>query len=175
MDRLDQLELWDSTIVIIMGDHGYHLGEHDWWNKVTVFEDGARAPMLIWVPDALGMGKPTDSLMEFIDLYPTLVDYAGLAPPHKLSGASLRPVLEDPNASVKEAAYTQVTRGPKVMGRSVRTRRWRYTEWGEGKHGVELYDHSKDSGEYYNLSANPEYAHVVSQMKQLLQGGLSGE
>ena len=175
MDRLDQLELWDSTIVIIMGDHGYHLGEHDWWNKVTVFEDGARAPMLIWVPDALGMGKPTDSLMEFIDLYPTLVDYAGLAPPHKLSGASLRPVLEDPNASVKEAAYTQVTRGPKVMGRSVRTRRWRYTEWGEGKHGVELYDHSKDSGEYYNLSANPEYAHVVSQMKQLLQGGLLGE
>ena len=153
MDRLDQLELWDSTIVIIMGDHGYHLGEHDWWNKVTVFEDGARAPMLIWVPDALGMGKPTDSLMEFIDLYPTLVDYAGLAPPHKLSGASLRPVLEDPNASVKEAAYTQVTRGPKVMGRSVRTRRWRYTEWGEGKHGVELYDHSKDSGEYYNLSS----------------------
>lgn len=175
MDRLDQLELWDSTIVIIMGDHGYHLGEHDWWNKVTVFEDGARAPMLIWVPDALGMGKPTDSLMEFIDLYPTLVDYAGLAPPHKLSGASLRPVLEDPNASVKEAAYTQVTRGPKVMGRSVRTPRWRYTEWGEGKHGVELYDHSKDSGEYYNLSANPEYAHVVSKMKQLLQGGLSGE
>ena len=175
MDRLDQLELWDSTIVIIMGDHGYHLGEHDWWNKVTVFEDGARAPMLIWVPDALGMGKPTDSLIEFIDLYPTLVDYAGLAPPHKLSGASLRPVLEDPNVSVKEAAYTQVTRGPKVMGRSVRTRRWRYTEWGEGKHGVELYDHSKDSGEYYNLSANPEYAHVVSQMKQLLQGGLSGE
>ena len=175
MDRLDQLELWDSTIVIIMGDHGYHLGEHDWWNKVTVFEDGARAPMLIWVPDALGMGKPTDSLMEFIDLYPTLVDYAGLAPPHKLSGASLRPVLEDPNVSVKEAAYTQVTRGPKVMGRSVRTPRWRYTEWGEGKHGVELYDHSKDSGEYYNLSANPEYAHVVSQMKQLLQGGLSGE
>jgi uncharacterized sulfatase len=61
------------------------------------------------------------------------------------------------------------------MGRSGRTRRWRYTEWGEGKHGVELYDHSKDSGEYYNLSANPEYAHVVSQMKQLLQGGLSGE
>ncbi len=175
MDRLDQLELWDSTIVIIMGDHGYHLGEHDWWNKVTVFEDGARAPMLIWVPDALGMGKPTDSLMEFIDLYPTLVDYAGLAPPHKLSGLSLRPVLEDPNASVKEAAYTQVTRGPKVMGRSVRTPRWRYTEWGEGKHGVELYDHSKDSGEYYNLSANPEYAHVVSKMKQLLQGGLSGE
>jgi iduronate 2-sulfatase len=175
MDRLDQLELWDSTIVIIMGDHGYHLGEHDWWNKVTVFEDGARAPMLIWVPDALGMGKPTDSLMEFIDLYPTLVDYAGLAPPHKLSGASLRPVLEDPNASVKEAAYTQVTRGPKVMGRSVRTSRWRYTEWGEGKHGVELYDHSKDSGEYYNLSANPEYAHVVSKLKQLLQGGLSGE
>ena len=175
MDRLDQLELWDSTIVIIMVDHGYHLVEHDWWNKVTVFEDGARAPMLIWVPDALGMGKPTDSLMEFIDLYPTLVDYAGLAPPHKLSGSSLRPVLEDPNASVKEAAYTQVTRGPKVMGRSVRTPRWRYTEWGEGKHGVELYDHSKDSGEYYNLSANPEYAHVVSKMKQLLQGGLLGE
>ena len=171
MDLLDDLELWVSTIVIVMGDHGYHLGEHDWWNKVTVFEDGARAPMMIWVPDALGMGQPTDSLVEFIDLYPTLTDYAGLKAPHHLSGMSLRPILDDPLSSVKEAAYTQVTRGPNAMGRSVRTPRWRYTEWAHGKHGVELYDHLKDPGEYYNLGDNPEYTNVVSQMTELLGQG----
>ncbi|MBT8044058.1 MAG: sulfatase-like hydrolase/transferase, partial [Verrucomicrobiae bacterium] len=168
LDTLDRLELWDNTIVILMGDHGYHLGEHDWWNKVTVFEDCARAPMMVWVPGAAGMGNETQGIMEFVDLYPTLVDFADLKAPHKLSGKSIRPILNNPKNPGKKAAFTQVNRGDKV-GRSVRTARWRYTEWGkDGQYGVELYDHNKDSGEYHNLAKNPEYAKILSGLKKQL-------
>ena len=170
LDAMDRLELWDNTIVILMGDHGYHLGEHDWWNKVTIYESGARAPMIVWMPNAAGMGQATNAIMEFVDLYPTLVDYAGLEAPHALSGHSIRPILENPSLPGKAAAYTQVNRGNRV-GRSVRNARWRYTEWDNGKLGIELYDHNKDSGEYYNLSANPEYADICKVMKQLLDQG----
>jgi uncharacterized sulfatase len=155
---MDRLKLWDNTMVVVIGDHGYHLGEHGWWNKVTVHELGARSPMMAWIPGAKGMGKPTDAIIEFIDLYPTLIDYAGFKAPHKLSGISLRPVFDDPAHPGKEAAFTQVNRG-KIVGRSVRTKRWRYTEWGpDGKSGIELYDHESDLGEYHNLADQPEYA-----------------
>jgi len=174
-DAVDRLELWDNTIVILMGDHGYHLGEHDWWNKVTVFELCARAPMMVWVPGAEGMGRDTRAIMEFIDLYPTLIDYAGLDAPHQLSGESLRPVLDNPKLPGKSAAYTQVTRGDK-MGRSVRTKRWRYTEWGpNGELGIELYDHNRDAGEYYNLSKDPQHAGHCSQLKEVLARGFAVE
>jgi len=172
-DALDRLNLWDNTIIILMGDHGYHLGEHDWWNKVTVFELCARAPMMIWVPRAKGMGQPTSAIMEFVDLYPTLIDYAGLPAPHRLSGETLRPILDNPKLPGKAAAYTEVTRGSK-MGRSVRTARWRYTEWGSnGELGIELYDHTKDPGEYYNLSGQPEWAGVCQDLKKLFAQGFS--
>jgi arylsulfatase A-like enzyme len=172
-DTLDRLELWENTIVILMGDHGYHLGEHDWWNKVTVFELCSRAPMMVWVPKAKGMGRDTRAIMEFIDLYPTLVDYAGLDAPHRLSGESLRPVLDNPALAGKPAAYTQVTRGDK-MGRSVRTARWRYTEWGpNGELGIELYDHDQDPGEYHNLSGSPPNAELCGELKILLSKGFA--
>lgn len=170
-DAMDRLKLWDETIVVLIGDHGYHLGEHEWWNKVTVYESCARAPMMIWVPGAKGMGQATNALIEFVDLYPTLIDYAGLKAPHQLSGESLRPVMDHPQLPGKKAAYTQVNRG-KVIGRSVRTERWRYTEWGpDGKDGIELYDHSKDTGEYYNLSKNPEYIDTCKEHAKLLKQG----
>lgn len=170
-DTMDRLQLWENTLVILMGDHGYHLGEHDWWNKVTVFESCARAPMMIWSPKAKGMGQETRAIMEFIDLYPTLVDYAGLEAPHKLSGQSLRPILDDPKRPGKAAAYTQVTRGDR-MGRSVRTARWRYTEWGPGgQSGIELYDHNNDPGEYYNLSEDPRHAGHRRHLQQVLSKG----
>jgi arylsulfatase A-like enzyme len=81
---MDRLKLWDSTIVVLLGDHGYHLGEHGWWNKVTVFELGARGPLMMWVPGVKGMGPRPDSIVEFLDLYPTLIDFCGLKAPHKL-------------------------------------------------------------------------------------------
>lgn len=168
---MDRLKLWENTIVILIGDHGYHLGEHEWWNKVTVYERGAGAPMIVWVPGAKGMGRPTNALIEFLDIYPTLVDYAGLKPPHALSGESLRLVMENPAVPGKSAAYTQVNRG-KSIGRSVRTARWRYTEWGpDGKDGIELYDHSNDSGEYHNLGMKPESAETTKELTKLLKQG----
>lgn len=174
-DTMDKLKLWENTIVVLIGDHGYHLGEHDWWNKVTVYERGANAPMIVWVPGANGMGQSTKALIEFIDIYPTLIDCAGLKPPHDLTGMSLRPVMENPGLPGKNAAYTQVNRG-KMVGRSVRTPRWRYTEWGEsGKDGLELYDHSKDPGEYYNLAGKAEFAETTKELSQLLKQGFFAE
>lgn len=170
---MDRLKLWDNTIVIVIGDHGYHLGEHGWWNKVTVYELGARSPMIAWIPGAKGMGKPTRAIIEFIDLYPTLADYAGLKAPHQLSGTSLRPVFDSPGHPGKEAAYSQVNRG-QAVGRSVRTKRWRYTEWGTaGKAGIELYDHETDQGEYYNLADHPDHAKTRQLMANLLAEGFS--
>ncbi len=168
---MDRLKLWDDTMVILIGDHGYHLGEHEWWNKVTVHELGSRAPMMAWVPGAKGMGKPTNALIEFIDLYPTMIDYAGLKAPHPLAGESLRPVFNNPQLPGKEAAYSQVVRGNKV-GRSVRTKRWRYTEWGpNGDLGIELYDHDIDKDEYYNQSGNPERVAIRDELQELLASG----
>jgi uncharacterized sulfatase len=174
-NTMDRLNLWGNTIVILMGDHGYHLGEHDWWNKVTVFELCARAPMMIWVPTAEGMGRETRAIIEFIDLYPTLIDYAGLEAPHKLSGLSIRQVLDNPTLSGKDAAYTQVTRGDR-MGRSVRTPRWRYTEWGpDGELGIELYDHDSDPGEYHNLRDDPQLAVLRKRLRRVLARGFVAE
>ncbi|MEQ8836732.1 MAG: sulfatase-like hydrolase/transferase, partial [Lacipirellulaceae bacterium] len=171
-ETLDRLELWDSTIVVLMGDHGYHLGEHGWWNKVTVFELGARGPMMIWVPGEKGMGQPTDSVVEFLDLYPTLIDYCGLENPHKLSGKSLRPVLEEPAKTWDQSAYTQVTRGEVGMGYSVCQGSYRFTQWGKkGQGGYELYDHSKDHAGYYNLADDPDFAEVRERMDKLLKQG----
>lgn len=171
LDAMDRLKLWDNTIVILIGDHGYHLGEHEWWNKVTVYELGARAPMMVWVPGAKGLGKPTDALVEFVDFYPTLLDYAGLVAPHKLSGSSFRSIMDDPGLPGKDAAYTQVNR-PGSTGLSVRTERWRYTEWGkDGKDGIELYDHASDNGEYHNLSDAREHAELRSKLSGLLEKG----
>jgi len=168
---MDRHKLWDNTIVVVIGDHGYHLGEHGWWNKVTVYEFGSRSPMIAWVPGAKGMGKPTRAIVEFVDLYPTLVDYAGLQAPHAFAGASLRPVFENPAHPGKEAAYSQVNRG-QTVGRSVRTKRWRYTEWGpNGKAGIELYDHETDHGEYHNLADRPAHAATRKQLAKLLAGG----
>lgn len=160
LDTLDRLELWDETIVVVMGDHGYHLGEHDWWNKVTVFELCARAPLIIWAPGMKGMGQRTNGIVEFVDLYSTITDLCGLTPPHPQDGKSFRALLENPELPGKDAAFTQVTRG-KLMGRSIRTDKWRYTEWEGGDSGIELYDHSVDSLEYQNLAGKPENSSLI--------------
>jgi iduronate 2-sulfatase len=170
-DAMDRLKLWDNTIVVLIGDHGYHLGEHEWWNKVTVYEIGGRAPLLVLVPGVQGLGKSTEALVEFVDFYPTLLDYAGLPVPHQLAGTSFRSIMEDPGLPGKQAAYTQVNRG-KTIGRSVRTKRWRYTEWGPGgKDGIELYDHQKDSGEYHNLATATQHAATRGELAELLRQG----
>ena len=174
LDVMDERRLWDNTIVVFLGDHGYHLGERGWWNKDTLFELSARAPLMISAPGMKATGQRSSSLVEFVDLYPTLAGLAGLSPPHPLEGVSLAPLLDRPTRRVKDAAFTVVARNAgRNMGRTVRTDRWRYTEWDEGRSGVELYDHRVDPGEYHNLAARPALAREITQLKRTLAAGRS--
>ena len=168
MDAMDSLELWQNTTVVFFGDHGYHLGQRGWWNKNTLFELSARAPLIVATPEIRAKGISCSRIVEFVDIYPTLVDIHSLAAPGKLEGISFRPLFNNPNLPWKKTGYTQVQRG-KIAGRSVRTERWRYTEWDRGGQGAELYDHSKDPGEYYNLASDSKYKQIVAQHKRLLQ------
>ncbi len=157
---LDRLQLWENTVVIFLGDHGYHLGERDWWNKNTLFERSCRAPLMIAAPGI----KPgvARGLVEFVDLYPTVADLCGLASPPQLAGQSLRPLLHDPAAPGKTAAFTLVVRGPKQRGDSIRTDRWRYIAWSDGTR--ELYDHATDPEETKNVvAAHPTIARDLEQ------------
>jgi len=128
-DALQRSERWDDTIIIFTSDHGYHLGEHAMWGKVTLFEECARVPMIVRVPGLTKDGASTEALVELVDIFPTLVELCGLKGPDELQGKSLVPLLKDSNARIRESAYTVVTRG-KTLGRSIRTHRWRYAEWG---------------------------------------------
>lgn len=171
---LDELGLADNTIVVFWSDHGYHLGEHGGiWQKRTLFEEATRAPLLIRVPGLPGNGRPCRRVVEFVDIYPTLLDAAGLALPEGLDGRSLLPLLRDPLTTREGGAVSQVLRpggdrlpGP-VMGRSVRTERWRFTEWNGGAAGTELYDHAADPNEFRNLARNPspEMIRLIGELR----------
>jgi uncharacterized sulfatase len=155
LDALDRLKLWDKTVVIFIGDHGYHLGERNWWNKNTLFDRSCRAPLIVAAPNA----KPgvAHGLVEFVDLYPTIADYCGVKPPADLAGQSLRPLVKNPDADGKQAVFTVVKRAPRFRGDSIRTDRWRYTVWSDGSR--ELYDHSSDAQETRNVvDGHPEVA-----------------
>jgi uncharacterized sulfatase len=167
LDALRKLGLEDRTIVVFTSDHGWQLGEHGQWQKMTLFERSARVPLLVAVPGARGNGRACPRTVELVDLYPTLADLAGLPAPAGLEGESLRPLLEDPQALWSFPAYTQVQRG-RITGRSVRTERHRYTEWDEGRAGAELYDYERDPGEFENLAADPKHAPTVADLKRLL-------
>ena len=169
LTALEQNKLWENTLIVFLGDHGYHLGERGWWNKNTLFELSARAPLLFYAPQAKANGKSSRALVEFVDLYPTIAELCGLAAPANLEGLSFKPLLDNPAREWKRAAFTQVLRG-RVQGRTVRTARWRYTEW-EGSAGAELYDHQNDPGEYRNLANDPAFAKQVAEMQQTLKGG----
>ena len=166
VDALDRLGLRDNTVIVFWSDHGYSLGTHGLWMKQSCFEDSARVPMIIAGPGIKG-GGVSPRLVEFVEVYPTLADLAGLTPPGNLAGVSLRPLLHQPDAAWNRPAFTQVERGG-FPGRSVRTPRWRYTEWDEGKQGVELYDHESDPGEMKNLAPDPKYAAILAEHKALV-------
>lgn len=173
LDALERLELADSTIVVVWSDHGYHLGEHDGvWQKRTLFEESSRAPLIVRRPGAAGNGRACRRIVEFVNIYPTLCDLAGLPLPAHLAGRSLCPLLEDPARDWPHAACTQILRpneGAPLLGRSVRTERWRYTEWDEGRAGVELYDHEADPAEFTNLAQTPAAAKIIESLKPLLE------
>ncbi len=168
LDSLDRLGLKDNTVIVFWSDHGYHLGEHGLWMKQSCFEESARVPFIIAPPGSKVAGQSCPRIVEALDLYPTLADYAGLKAPANLEGVSLRPLLENPQAAWTRPAYTQVQRAG-FPGHSVRTERWRYTEWDGGARGVELYDHDNDPQELKNLAGDPRFAAEQAQLKALIK------
>ena len=168
MAAVDRLGLADNTIIVLWGDHGYHLGEHGLWRKNSLYEESARAPLIIAAPGIKGRGQACRSPVEFVDVYPTVAALAGLPRSEKLEGVSLAPLLERPNRPWDRPAYTQV-QFRKVPGRAVRTQRWRYVEWDSGRAGAELYDQHNDPQEMQNLIDDPRHAQVVARHRKLIR------
>jgi uncharacterized sulfatase len=171
LSALDRLGLTDKTIVIFMSDHGYNLGEHGQWMKQSLFERSARSPLIMAGPGVSAHGKGSPRVVEYLDVYPTLAELAGVSPPSNLEGRSLVPLVKNPDAPWDHPAFTQVRRGGAekfFMGYSVRTERWRYTEWDGGAQGVELYDETKDPAEARNVADDPANKAVISELKRFL-------
>ncbi|MEZ5353795.1 MAG: sulfatase [Bryobacteraceae bacterium] len=167
LDTVDNLGLANDTIVVLWGDHGWHLSEKGMWAKGTLFETSARGPLLIADPRRT-QGRVSARVVQYLDLFPTLVDLCGLNQAPWLSGTSLRPLLDRPDAEWTRPAYTVQTRGW-ALGRSVRTERWRYTEWDQGRRGSALFDHDADPHEMRNLAQNPAQAQTVATLSKLLR------
>ena len=164
LDTLEAEGLADSTIVIFTSDHGYHLGEHDFWAKVSLRDESSGVPLIIRVP---GM-KPAvcNSLVELQDLYPTVSRLCGLTPPPGIQGKDIGQMLADPQHEVRDAVFSVA---PMRQGFLLRTHDFAYIQYNEdASKGIELFDVRKDPGQYTNLAKNPEYAVVVNRFKKML-------
>ncbi|MCB1064888.1 MAG: sulfatase [Verrucomicrobiae bacterium] len=166
LEALEKSGLKDNTVVIFTSDHGYHMGEHGHWQKTTLFENAANVPLIIAGPGVSETGKTAATPAEMVDFYPTLAELCGLKAPEHLSGVSLVPALKDAAAMPRDSAFTQYENGY-----SLRTPRWRYTEWGEkGADGNELYDHERDPSEMINLAGKAEHAEIITKLSAKLHG-----
>ncbi|MAV80662.1 MAG: hypothetical protein CMD12_01585, partial [Flavobacteriales bacterium] len=158
---LKQTGLDKNTIVVFTSDHGYHLSEHGHWQKQTLFENSTRIPLIFSGP-GIDQGKRTNSPVEMIDIYPTIMQLTGIDTPDHVIGKSLKPIFEDINSSVRKSALTKWKNGY-----SIKTKRYRLTKWGEnGELGYELYDHKNDPGEMINLTNDPNYLQILDSLKQ---------
>jgi len=169
LDTLEELKLADRTFIVLWGDHGWHLGEHWHWAKRTLFEESCRVPLIFAGPSVARPGKPCKGIVECVDVYPTIAEACGLPVPKGLEGVSLVPLMKDPDRPWKKCAFTQLRVG-KIMGVSIRTERWRYTEWGSPD-VAELYDHETGPREYRNLAKDPAHAETVRELSALLHAG----
>jgi arylsulfatase A-like enzyme len=168
LDCLDELGLRENTIVVFTSDHGYMLGEHHKYQKQHLFEEATRVPFIISVPWLKNQhGQATQQITELVDLYPSVAQLAGLKAPNSLQGKSLVPLLNDPQTSAwkKDLAFTVSRNG----GESIRTHDWRFTQWGFGSAGMELFDLKNDPGEFNNLASDPNYAEHLNKLKTQLE------
>jgi iduronate 2-sulfatase len=182
LDELDRLGLRDNTIVVLWGDHGWKLGEHDAWCKHSNVELDTRVPLLISAPGVATDGRRTSALVEFVDIYPSLTELAGLPLPKHLEGTSFVALLRDPKTPWKSAAFSQYPRqaaGQRLMGYSMRTDRYRFTRWVERDNpdrfvAAELYDHRTDPQENQNIADDPANAALVGQLTEQWKKGWRG-
>ncbi len=178
VNELKKDGLADNTIIVFCGDNGYCLGQHGQWEKQMLFEHSARVPLIISVPGITKTKGSYNHPVEMLDIYPTIANLCNLKNiPSDLDGKDLAPLLKDTSCPWNEDAFTETARVPnklrpyikgKFMGRSVRTTRYRYTEWDEGKEGGELYDYEKDPNEYHNLYNNKKYAKIQEALAKIL-------
>lgn len=189
INELEKLGLAENTIIVLWGDHGWKLGEHNGWCKQTNYEIDTRVPLIFSGAGVIAKGKQSAALTEFVDIYPTLCDMAGLTIPNHLQGISLEPLLENPDKEWKTAAYSQFLLGRfgrtktiegEQMGYAIRTDRYRYVEWynwnkEENVKGEflsnELFDHKNDPQENKNIATDPEFKETVKLISQQLKDG----
>ncbi len=186
LDELNRLGLADDTIVVLLGDHGYHLSDHGLWCKHSNFENAVHVPLIVRAPmlagsqaspppAGRGVGQSSGALVEFVDVYGSLCELCGLLPPTgQVQGTSLVPLLREPGRKWKEAAFSQYVRGRDVLGESIRTDRFRFTRWSPPSGevvGLELYDHVVDPGENKNFANQPEHVGDVAMLTAMLDAG----
>ncbi|MCF7847996.1 MAG: sulfatase-like hydrolase/transferase [Kiritimatiellales bacterium] len=176
LDYLDESGLAGNTVVVLWGDHGWKLGEHRSWCKQTAYEVDAHVPLIFHDPKAKAKGQATDALVEFVDVYPTLCELAGIPVPSHLEGKSLAPLMDDPAQRWSDAAFSQFHRqhdGKRYMGHSIRTDRYRYVEWVDMQSletvAQELYDHKNDPMENTNVAKLPENKELLESLSSRLR------
>jgi iduronate 2-sulfatase len=177
LDEIEELGLLENTIILVWSDHGFHLGDHGNWKKATNFEWSNRSPTFIYVPGMTTSGIKTDAIIEYVDLYPTLLDLTGIPIPDYLEGTSFKPVIEKPDIAWKKAAFSQYPRNnARIEGYSIRTRDFRYTEWrDEVNNGeilyMELYDNREHLLESTNLAYDPQFSEKLKEHMKILRDG----
>ncbi len=165
LNKLKESGLLENTIVVFTSDHGYHLGEHGHWQKQTLFENATRVPLIISIPSNESFSARSNSPVELIDIYPTIMDLANIDVPNHVVGKSLKPIIDNQTSDIRESALTRWRNGY-----SIKTKRYRLTSWGEnGELGFELYDHQRDKQELINLASKVGYKGVVDSLKFVLQ------
>ncbi len=185
--HLKEVGIYDNTIIVVWGDHGWKLGDHNSWGKMTNYNIDLKVPIIIRTPDQKNRGIQTHAITELVDLFPTICELAGITVPDYMQGRSLVPLMNDPNQPWKRAAFSQFHRRPKVsadgkryMGYSMNTKEYHYIEWYSWNHktgtrgelkNIELYDRANDPFEKANIADDPDMSSIKEELAAQLAGG----